>query len=39
LIPFDKQGIGLSDRVSGAPHLEARMDDVRAVMDALSGSD
>jgi class 3 adenylate cyclase len=34
LILFDKRGTGLSDRVSGAPHLEARMDDVRAVMDA-----
>jgi pimeloyl-ACP methyl ester carboxylesterase len=34
LIRFDKRGTGLSDRVSGVPHLEARMDDVRAVMDA-----
>jgi class 3 adenylate cyclase/pimeloyl-ACP methyl ester carboxylesterase len=34
LIRFDKRGTGLSDRVSGMPHLEARMDDVRAVMDA-----
>jgi pimeloyl-ACP methyl ester carboxylesterase len=34
LIRFDKRGTGMSDRVSGAPTLEARMDDVRAVMDA-----
>ena len=36
LILFDKRGTGLSDRVSGVPHLEVRMDDVRAVMDAAS---
>jgi pimeloyl-ACP methyl ester carboxylesterase len=35
LIWFDKRGTGMSDRVSGAPTLEARMDDVRAVMDAV----
>jgi pimeloyl-ACP methyl ester carboxylesterase/class 3 adenylate cyclase len=34
LILFDKRGTGLSDRVSGLPDLETRMDDVRAVMDA-----
>jgi class 3 adenylate cyclase/pimeloyl-ACP methyl ester carboxylesterase len=34
LILFDKRGTGMSDRVSGAPPLETRMDDVRAVMDA-----
>jgi class 3 adenylate cyclase len=34
LIHFDKRGTGMSDRVSGAPSLETRMDDVRAVMDA-----
>jgi pimeloyl-ACP methyl ester carboxylesterase len=34
LISFDKRGTGMSDRVSGAPTLETRMDDVRAVMDA-----
>ena len=34
LIRLDKRGTGMSDRVSGAPTLEARMDDVRAVMDA-----
>jgi class 3 adenylate cyclase/dienelactone hydrolase len=33
LIHFDKRGTGLSDRVAGAPSLEVRMDDVRAVMD------
>jgi pimeloyl-ACP methyl ester carboxylesterase len=35
LIRFDKRGTGMSDPVSGAPSLEARMDDVRAVMDAV----
>lgn len=35
LIRFDKRGTGMSDRVSGAPSLEVRMDDVRAVMDAV----
>ncbi len=34
LILFDKRGTGMSDRVAGAPTLETRMDDVRAVMDA-----
>jgi len=34
VINFDKRGTGLSDRISGVPDLEARMDDVRAVMDA-----
>lgn len=33
VIRFDKRGTGASDRVSGAPSLEERMDDVRAVMD------
>lgn len=35
LITFDKRGMGLSDRAVGAPTLEERMDDVRAVMDAV----
>jgi pimeloyl-ACP methyl ester carboxylesterase len=37
LIVFDKRGTGLSDRVheSQLPTLEERMDDVRAVMDAV----
>ena len=34
LIRFDKRGTGMSDRVGGAPTLETRMDDARAVMDA-----
>jgi class 3 adenylate cyclase len=33
VVSFDKRGQGLSDRISGAPSLEQRMDDVRAVMD------
>lgn len=35
VVTFDKRGQGLSDRMSGAPSLEERMDDVRAVMDAV----
>ncbi|MBI4270895.1 MAG: adenylate/guanylate cyclase domain-containing protein [Candidatus Rokubacteria bacterium] len=35
LILFDKRGTGLSDRVADMPNLETRMDDVRAVMDAV----
>jgi class 3 adenylate cyclase len=36
LVLFDRRGTGLSDSVSGEhlPTLEARMDDIRAVMDA-----
>lgn len=34
VIIFDKRGTGLSDRVTGYPTIEERMDDVRAVMDA-----
>lgn len=34
VIMFDKQGTGLSDRVSQLPGIDERMDDVRAVMDA-----
>jgi DNA-binding SARP family transcriptional activator/pimeloyl-ACP methyl ester carboxylesterase len=35
LIMFDKRGVGLSDRVANVVSLEERMDDVRAVMDAV----
>ena len=35
LILFDKRGTGLSDRVTDLPSLEVRMDDVRAVLDAV----
>jgi class 3 adenylate cyclase len=38
VLMLDKRGTGLSDRVREAPTLETRMDDVRAVMDAV-GSD
>ncbi len=34
VIAFDKRGQGLSDSFDGAPTLEERMDDVRAVMQA-----
>ncbi len=33
VILLDKRGTGLSDRVTGVPTLEDRMDDIRAVMD------
>ena len=35
VVTFDKRGQGLSDRVSDAPSLEQRMDDVRAIMDEI----
>jgi pimeloyl-ACP methyl ester carboxylesterase len=35
VIAFDKRGTGLSDPVVGAPDMETRMDDVRAVLDAV----
>jgi class 3 adenylate cyclase len=35
LIRFDKRGTGMSDRVGALPTLETRMDDLRAVMDAV----
>ncbi len=33
VLMLDKRGTGLSDRVTGVPPLETRMDDLRAVMD------
>jgi len=36
LILFDKRGTGLSDQTSDLPTLEQRMDDVRAVMEAVA---
>lgn len=38
LILFDKRGTGLSDRGGPTPTLEQRMDDVRAVMDAVGSA-
>src|SRR6059058_2306738 len=35
LILLDKRGTGLSDRVAELPTMEERMDDVRAVLDAV----
>jgi pimeloyl-ACP methyl ester carboxylesterase len=35
VVTFDKRGQGLSDKISGAPSLEQRMDDVRAIMDDI----
>ncbi|MBT1517542.1 adenylate/guanylate cyclase domain-containing protein [Bradyrhizobium sp. SRL28] len=35
VITFDKRGQGLSDRDVGAPSLEQRMDDVRAIMETV----
>ncbi|HEY1421579.1 MAG TPA: alpha/beta fold hydrolase [Candidatus Dormibacteraeota bacterium] len=38
LILFDKRGCGMSDRVQPLPTLEQRMDDVRAVLDAVGST-
>lgn len=38
LILFDKRGTGLSDRVTDLPTLEQRMDDVRAVLEAVGST-
>ena len=38
LILFDKRGTGLSDFGGHFPELETRMDDVRAVLDAVGSS-
>jgi pimeloyl-ACP methyl ester carboxylesterase len=35
LIMFDRRGTGLSDPVGATPTFEERMDDIRAVMDAV----
>ncbi len=35
LLLFDKRGTGLSDPMTGVPTIEDRMDDIRAVMDAV----
>jgi class 3 adenylate cyclase len=35
VLVFDKRGTGMSDRVAGSETLEERMDDIRAVMDAV----
>jgi pimeloyl-ACP methyl ester carboxylesterase len=35
VILFDKRGVGLSDRLTIVPTLEARLDDLRAVLDAV----
>jgi len=34
LIRLNLRGVGMSDRISGVPTLESRMDDIRAAMDA-----
>jgi class 3 adenylate cyclase/pimeloyl-ACP methyl ester carboxylesterase len=38
LIVFDKRGTGLSDRGGAFPTLETRMEDLRAVMDAVGSA-
>ncbi|MCA6100263.1 adenylate/guanylate cyclase domain-containing protein [Bradyrhizobium australafricanum] len=38
VVTFDKRGQALSDRMTGAPSLEQRMDDVRAIMDAIGSA-
>ena len=35
VILFDKRGTGMSDRTTDIADLETRMDDIRAVMDAV----
>jgi class 3 adenylate cyclase len=35
VILFDKRGVGLSDRLSAIPTIEARLDDLRAVLDEV----
>ena len=35
VVTFDKRGQGLSDRVAHIPPLEERMDDLRAILDAI----
>jgi class 3 adenylate cyclase len=35
VVMFDKRGTGLSDRLADLPGLDQRMDDLRAVMDAV----
>ncbi|TNE36296.1 MAG: alpha/beta fold hydrolase [Alphaproteobacteria bacterium] len=35
VVTFDKRGQGMSDPIKGAPDLDERMNDVRAVMDAV----
>src|ERR1700754_2926970 len=35
LIIFDQRGVGLSDPAPGVPRLEQRVDDMRAVLDAV----
>lgn len=38
LIVFDKRGTGMSDPVTSAPTMDERMDDIRAVMDAVGSA-
>jgi pimeloyl-ACP methyl ester carboxylesterase/DNA-binding CsgD family transcriptional regulator len=38
LILFDKRGTGMSDPVTGPPTMDERMDDIRAVMDAVGSA-
>jgi pimeloyl-ACP methyl ester carboxylesterase len=38
VIQFDKRGTGMSDRVTQAATMDERMDDVRAVMDAVGSA-
>jgi pimeloyl-ACP methyl ester carboxylesterase len=35
VVTFDKRGQGLSDRFSGTPSLEQRIDDLRGIMDGI----
>src|SRR3569832_1516623 len=35
VVMFDKRGTGMSDRTAAMPTMDERMDDIRAVMDAV----
>jgi pimeloyl-ACP methyl ester carboxylesterase/DNA-binding CsgD family transcriptional regulator len=35
VILFDKRGVGLSDRIQGAPSLETTMEDARCILEAV----
>ena len=38
VILFDRRGVGLSDRIAGVPSLEARVEDMVAVLDAANST-
>jgi pimeloyl-ACP methyl ester carboxylesterase len=38
VVTFDKSGQGLSDRYLGVPSFEQRVDDLRAIMEAIGST-